>query len=139
MDAQLVRFAFQGPLGRAEFPDRILYDARMRFAHDAPDAATAIADALRSLGGTPRVRRILLLGACIDWVHGPYDVQVRIRGGRFCVMSRHRLRPSPLDRLVQALAAVPGARDLEVEANVRHFSPALANLRACTPCQARQF
>ncbi len=137
MDVQRweVHYAWDGPLHEVCPPDEILYDVTLRLRGASLDA---VAQALTPLAGQPR-RGWNPLGPRLRWTQQPYTLAARPRKETLEIASGTRLRPRPLRRIIDALATVPGAHDLEIDATVPHYSPPHANLRACSPCQAGRF
>lgn len=135
-----VRFSWDGPLPDREVPDDILYDLVLRIQHDAGDEAPeAVAEALAPLGGRPTVRRIPLLGPRIAWKHGKIPLKGRIVDGTIEVAVGHRLKGKALTRLVEALRDVPGARDLEIDAQEPYYTDGSEDIRPCSPCAAKSY
>lgn len=119
-----------------ELPREVLYDVVVDLRHRAGgEARQQLAQAMRAFAGQPQRRR-LPWGPALRFCQGAYNLDVRLREGAVRIEARNRLQPRGLQRIVAAVASLPGARDLRIEATVPHYSEGLSNLRACTPCQA---
>lgn len=132
-------FAWPGGFPRREVPDAVLYDVRLRFRHNGATPAAQVLEQALSTFGAVQVRRLPLVAP-----------RVRVRGGRIGidgivgkdhvdVRLDQRVKGNLLGRIVEALSAVPGARDLQIDAQAPKLKAAYSSLRACTPCQAKTF
>lgn len=140
VEREPIVYEWSGPFPSRELPTEILYDIRIRFRHSANGTgAAAIASALETLGGEIRTRRLPILGTRYRLRGGRIDLDATRNDDHIVVRVAHRLKGNAMPRLVEALARVPGAKDLRIEATTPHFMEAYSDRGPCTPCAARSF
>lgn len=115
-----VRYSWAGAFpGYRELPACPLYDVFLRFAHDANGQAVgAVRTALEPLAGPSSAKRWPFAAPRLVWSSDRWAIDTRIQADKVEVRLGHRIKPKALSRLVEALASVPGSRDLLIEANV---------------------
>lgn len=124
-------------IGAAELPQEMLYDMVLLAEHGIEgDTRRTVEDALHAVAGDAQARRVPWLGPDLRFRKGAFNLDVRLRNSTLRVEALNRLQPRSVERVVGAVARLPGVRGLRIEATVPHFSKGLSNLRACTPCQA---
>lgn len=134
-----VRLEVPGPLDGRSVPDEVLYDAHLRFQHDAgAQATTALREALLRFG-TPRIRRLPFVGTRIHLEGGRYPLVAKTQDEAILITLRQRLKGKALARFVDALATVPGARDLEIAGTTPEFDAPYADIGPCSPCAASRY
>ena len=115
--------AFEGPLSDvAGIPAGILYAVVLTVSHLAgKQAQSAVVDALRPLLGEPVARTKGWFATLLRY-EGRIPATVKVRKDSLTLAVGQRLRSAKVEEIVQALAQVPGAHDLEVRAQRRVFA-----------------
>lgn len=118
---ELVELQWATPLeALVDLPGAVLYGLVLTFAHaTGPQALAAIRSALGPLLGDAKEHKGLFASR-LEW-SGRIPAELAVKKSKATLRVGQRLKPARVAEVIRAVATIPGATDLQLQARIRRF------------------